>query len=165
MFVVTKYFYCDKSKHVFVATSILLSRQQTCFVATKKERKILVAAPANDSAEFWTISLLVQDEVQSCSGMDSSAGVITVLSLCTPPIQRRLMAPFAGFCEAGGDGLFVCVERWKGGGGGRERERETERQTETDRERQRERQRQTDRQTDRDRDRARVSYSFTISSF
>ena len=36
-------------KNVFVATSILLSRQKTCFVATKI---ILVATPANDTVCF-----------------------------------------------------------------------------------------------------------------
>ena len=43
VFVKTKRVFCDKN--MFVATSILLLRQKTCFVATKL---ILVAAPATD---------------------------------------------------------------------------------------------------------------------
>ena len=47
LFTTRKQYESPNSKHKgFVAASILLSRQQTCFVATKM---VLVAAPANDS--------------------------------------------------------------------------------------------------------------------
>ena len=48
MLVATNIFCCDKQNCVATKASILLSRQKTCFVATKM---ILVAASANDKRE------------------------------------------------------------------------------------------------------------------
>ena len=76
MFVVTNImcrdkhkFYCDKG---FVTASILLSRQKTCFVATKM---ILGAAPANDNYRCLKRARLPQASKEACDRMQHAVGL------------------------------------------------------------------------------------------